>query len=254
MVIYKAEFPNGKVYIGKTINFEMRKYHHIWNSQRFEHSHIIMSKAIRKYGPDNIKWEIIYECSNVEEMNQKEKEFITLYKSTEHEYGYNMVCGDKQDYQLRENFQEEYRVDIIKRKLKSNGHDPEKYVVITEDLSENILTDYSNKIGIRPLSKKYGISRQRLRRFLLSQDIKIDRDIAKEKNTFVPAKDLEERVINQFKEGKTIKQISELEKLTIMIVSRILHDSGVRKSKRFENGKRYDGRQPKSRQHNNQNR
>jgi len=24
MVIYKAEFPNGKVYIGKTINFEMR--------------------------------------------------------------------------------------------------------------------------------------------------------------------------------------------------------------------------------------
>jgi hypothetical protein len=210
-----------------------------------------MSKAIRKYGPDNIKWEIIYECSNVEEMNQKEKEFITLYKSTEHEYGYNMVCGDKQDYQLRENFQEEYRVDIIKRKLKSNGHDPEKYVVITEDLSENILTDYSNKIGIRPLSKKYGISRQRLRRFLLSKGIEIDIEITKIINTFIPSEELTKRVINQFKEGKTIKQISELEKLTIMIVSRILHDSGVRKSKRFENGKRYDGRQPKSRQHNN---
>jgi hypothetical protein len=205
-----------------------------------------MSKAIRKYGVDNIKWEIIYECSNVEEMNQKEKDFIKLFKSTEHDYGYNMVCGDKENYQLRENFDEKYRVDIIKRKLKSNGHDPEKYVIITEELSKMILIDYSNKIGIRPLSKKYSISRQRLRRFLLSQDIKIDRDIAKEKNTFVPTKYLEGSVINQFKEGKTINQISEIEGLTIMIVSRILHDSGVRKSKRFENGKRYDGRQPKS--------
>ena len=28
MVIYKAEFPNGKVYIGKTKNFENRKKSH----------------------------------------------------------------------------------------------------------------------------------------------------------------------------------------------------------------------------------
>ena len=60
-----------------------------------------------------------------------------------------------------------------------------------------------------------------------------------------------DKIVNLYKIGKTIKQISEEEKLTIMIVSRILHDSGVRESKRFKNGKRYDGKQPKKRQLNN---
>lgn len=254
MVIYKAKFPNGKVYIGKTINFTMRKYHHIWGSKRKENDNIIMSKAIKKYGAENIEWEIIYECSSIEEMNQKEIEYIKLYKSTDHKYGYNMVCGGKEDFVIRENFDENYRIDIIRRKLRSNGHDPDKYIVITEDLSKMILDDYSNKIGIRSLSTKYGITRQRLRRFLLSKGVKIDRDIAKIKNTFVPTKDLEERVVAQFNQGKKIKDISGSEGLTIMIVSRILHDSGIRKSKRFKNGKRYDGIQPKSRQYNNQDR
>jgi len=31
-----------------------------------------------------------------------------------------------------------------------------------------------------------------------------------------------------------------------MITSRILHDSGVRISSRFKDGKRYDGKQPKN--------
>jgi len=251
MVIYKAEFPNGKVYIGRTINFKDRKYKHINSSKGEKNSHIIMYKAIRKYGADNIKWEIIHECSSMEEMKEKEKEFINLYKSTEHEYGYNMVCGDKEEYILRENFDENYRIDIIKRKLKSNGHDPEKYVIIDEDLAIKIIEDYKSLIGIRPLSKKYGISRQRLRRFLLSRNIEIDKEIVSKVTTFIPNIELIKDICDDFKSGKTIKSIAEEKNLTIMIVSRILHDAGVRESKRFKNGKRYDGRQPKKRKLNN---
>lgn len=59
-----------------------------------------------------------------------------------------------------------------------------------------------------------------------------------------------EKIVDMFKNGQTIKEIAEKEK-TIMIISRILHDSGVRESKRFLNGKRYDGRQPKNRQNKN---
>jgi hypothetical protein len=251
MIIYKAIFPNEKVYIGKTINFESRKYQHIWNSKRKENSHIIMYKAIRKYGADNIKWEIIHECSSLKEMKEKEKEFINLYKSTEHEYGYNMVCGDKEEYILRDNFDESYRIDIIKRKLKSNGHDPEKYVVIDENLEIKIIEDYKNLIGIRALSKKYGISRQRLRRFLLSKNIEIDKEIVSKITTFVPSIEIIKDICDNFKSGKTIKSIAYEKNLTIMITSRILHDSGVRISKRFKNGKRYDGKQPKKRELNN---
>jgi group I intron endonuclease len=78
LVIYKAEFPNGKVYIGKTKNFEQRKYHHIWNSHREENSHIIMYKAICKYGSDNINWSILCECLDNDDMNKKEIEYIKI--------------------------------------------------------------------------------------------------------------------------------------------------------------------------------
>lgn len=57
--------------------------------------------------------------------------------------------------------------------------------------------------------------------------------------------DLINRIIVKFKNGDTIKKISEDEKMTIMLVSRILHDSSIRKSKRFKNIKGYaffDGR------------
>lgn len=251
MVIYKAEFPNGKVYIGRTKNFNNRIYQHIWNSKRVENNHITMYRAIRKYKPENIKWEILCECSDIKEMKEKEIYYIKLYNSTLEKFGYNMVCGDKEIYKKRENFEDGYMVDIIKRKLKSNGHDPEKYIVIGEKLSEEIKNDYiNNKFSIRKLVKKYKISKQRLTRFLISNNIHIDRDICIFTNSIHINDETTNKIIEKYKSGLTIKKISEENNLTIMIVSRILNDSGVRKSKRFNNGKRYDGKQPKKRQSN----
>lgn len=95
------------------------------------------------------------------------------------------------------------------------------------------------------ISRKYKISKQRISRLLKSNNIIINRNRSSEVNRFNPTKELIEEIINQYKNNKTVKEISVKEKLTIMIVSRILHDSGVRESKRFKNGKRYDGKQPK---------
>jgi len=248
MVIYKAEFPNGKVYIGKTKNFKNRKYQHKWNSERNHDKHIIVYKSIRKYGFDNIKWEILYECKTNEELSKKEIEYIKKYNSTCHKFGYNMVCGDKEEFSKRENFDKEYQVEIIRKKLKSNGHDPNKYIVIDSNLSNEIKNDYLvNKLGIRALNKKYKISRQRLTRFLKSENIEIDKYRASITNSIKLDDVIINRVISKFKNGSTIKKISKEENHTIQTISRILHDSGIRKSKRFKDGKRYDGKQPKKR-------
>jgi hypothetical protein len=245
-VVYKAEFPNGKVYIGKSKNFENRKYHHIWNSKRSDHKHIMMSRAINKYGPDSIKWSIICECLSYDDMNQKEIEFIKLYNSTLHEFGYNMVCGDKFVYEKRNNFDENYKVDIIKKKLKSNGHDPDKYVVITDELKSEIINDYvDNKLSRNALVKKYSISKQRMSRLLKSENIEINMNKSSEVNSKKFDIEYINKIIELFNSGLNIKTIGEQENLTIMIVSRILHDSGTRMSSRFKNGKRYDGKQPK---------
>ena len=206
-----------------------------------------MSRAINKYGPDSIKWSIICECLSYDDMSQKEIEFIKLYNSTLHEFGYNMVCGDKFLYEKRNNFDENYKVDIIKKKLKSNGHDPDKYVVITDELKKEIINDYvDNKLSRNALVKKYSISKQRMSRLLKSENIEINMNKSSEVNTKKFDIEYINKIIELFNSGLNIKTIGEQENLTIMIVSRILHDSGTRISSRFKNGKRYDGKQPKN--------
>ena len=90
-------------------------------------------------------------------------------------------------------------------------------------------------------------------RFLKKENILLDKERSSKVNTFNPTIGLVTKIIDKYQNKKTIKDIASEENLTIMIVSRILHDSGIRESKRFKNGKRYDGKQPKNRKSNNQN-
>lgn len=242
IVIYKAEFPNAKVYIGKSKNFESRKMSHFYNSNYKKTTSTKMKRAINKYGFDSIKWEIIFESDDIDIINEKEKEYIIFFDSIKN--GYNISNGGDGGDTISNN---ERKIDIIRQQLNSKGIDPDKYVIITDFLKKEILDDYNiNKLSIKALCRKFSISEQRMSRFLKSEGIEIDR----EKCVLTNSKkfDIEyiNKIIELFNSGLNIKTIGEQENLTIMIVSRILHDSGTRISSRFKNGKRYDGRQPKN--------
>lgn len=238
-VIYKAEFPNGKVYIGKSKDFDSRKIKHSYSTRYYNTK---LTNAINKYGFDSIKWEIIFETDDINILNQKEIEFILKYDSIKN--GYNTSTGGDGGDTISNNPR---RVDIIKQQLTSKGYDSDSYYIeISDIISKSIIDDYiNNKLSIREISKKYNISRQRLSRFFKSNNTEIDKDRVKLTNSVKLSDDKINSVISKYKNGKTIKDISEEEGLTIMITSRILHDAGVRLSTRFKDGKRYDGRQPK---------
>lgn len=53
----------------------------------------ILQRAILKYGKENFKREILYISQNVEENNQKEKEFIKAYNAIEDKNFYNIAEG-----------------------------------------------------------------------------------------------------------------------------------------------------------------
>ena len=91
IVIYKAEFPNSKVYIGKSKNFESRKMSHFYNSNYKKTTSTKMKRAINKYGFDSIKWEIIFESDDIDIINEKEKEYIIFFDSIKN--GYNISNG-----------------------------------------------------------------------------------------------------------------------------------------------------------------
>lgn len=90
-LIYMIKFPNGKIYIGKTISSVNKRIRdHISEAKRG--SRLKVHNAMKKY---NYKIQIsILEDSILEsELSQKEIFYIAKYNSTKHNIGYNMTYG-----------------------------------------------------------------------------------------------------------------------------------------------------------------
>lgn len=87
--VYKHTFPNQKVYIGITRQDVNRR----WRNGNGYQSNIYLKNAIKKYGWENIKHEILFENLTKNEAESKEIELISLYQSTNRKYGYNILDG-----------------------------------------------------------------------------------------------------------------------------------------------------------------
>jgi group I intron endonuclease len=92
MIIYKAEnLINHKVYVGKTSNtLEHRRWGHFSAARKGIKT--IFHNAIRKYGIDCFKFSVLCKCSSSENLNRREKYFITTLDSMTPN-GYNMTKG-----------------------------------------------------------------------------------------------------------------------------------------------------------------
>lgn len=87
--IYKiTNLINGKVYIGQSKNPEKRFLEHIYGKNNYKS---IIHMAINKYGIDNFSFEIIEHMT--ENYNEREKYWISYYKSNDKIFGYNITDG-----------------------------------------------------------------------------------------------------------------------------------------------------------------
>lgn len=87
-IVYKLTFPNNKIYIGQTKNFDTRMYHY----KRLNSTSKLVGRAIKKYGWNNIKKEIIY-TTTIKFIDKHERYFIEKYKSNDIKFGYNLESG-----------------------------------------------------------------------------------------------------------------------------------------------------------------
>lgn len=83
--LYKHTTPSGKVYIGITCN-EVKKR---WSNGNGYVQNQYFYRAIRKYGWENIKHEILLTGLTKEKAEWWEKRMIKKYRSTNPKYGYN---------------------------------------------------------------------------------------------------------------------------------------------------------------------
>lgn len=87
---------NSMQYIGKTINkLKIRLYNHKCHKTSY------IGRAIKFYGWENFKVEILEECANRTELNEREKYWIkTLNTKTPN--GYNLTSGGESGYKVSE--------------------------------------------------------------------------------------------------------------------------------------------------------
>lgn len=87
MYVYKTtNLLNNKIYIGKRV---YRKKDDDW----YLGSGVYLNRAIKKYGRDNFKKEIIEWCDNKTHLCEREIYWISYFNSTDHKIGYNLSLG-----------------------------------------------------------------------------------------------------------------------------------------------------------------
>ena len=97
-IVYKTtNLVNNKIYIGqhKSSVFEPDKY---------IGSGTLLAEAIKKYGIQNFKNELLCECASQEELDQKEIYFIAEYRTTDRHIGYNVTTGGNANTQTTKGF------------------------------------------------------------------------------------------------------------------------------------------------------
>lgn len=88
-IIYKYTSPSQKIYIGQTNQGLKRR---AYNGEGYKHS-IYFYNAIKKYGWENFKSQILKQNLNKQQANYWEEYYIKYYQSNNRNYGYNISEG-----------------------------------------------------------------------------------------------------------------------------------------------------------------
>ena len=232
MIINKI---NLKKYIGCTRDYKKRWKRHISDSKNM-HKNYALHKAIQKYGVENFIFEVIEECTSIEVMKDREKEFIKDF-NTFHGDGYNMTEGgdgvlsgavsqetrDKLSKSLKGRiFTDEHKKNIViglkNSKYKRPSPSQETRDKLSKSLKGRIFTDEHKKnIGEANKGRKMSdYTKEQLRKSnigkKLSEETKAKLSIASKKFTNTPEykEAARQRMIgNQHAKGMTFKHTEE---------------------------------------------
>lgn len=117
-VIYKLNYPNGKIYIGLTTDLQRRMWEH--NNLNINKPRQVCDKAIMKYGKMT-EVEILEFITDIEDLEEREKYWIKYYNANSKEKGYNLNDGGSNAYHVGEDntravFTNNEVLDIRKRR------------------------------------------------------------------------------------------------------------------------------------------
>jgi group I intron endonuclease len=139
MLIYKiTNLINDKIYIGKQKS----------NNENYYGSGVLIKRAIKKYGIEKFKKDIIEECFDYDTLNQREIYWINFYKSTEKNIGYNITQGGEFGDTLTNNPNREAIIEKMRAKAKLKiGEKNNFYGKHHSDKTKKIIGEKNTRYG-----------------------------------------------------------------------------------------------------------
>ena len=128
--VYCHTAPNGKRYVGISNNPEKR-----WNNGEGYIKNYLFYRAIKKYGWDAFKHEILYDNLTLKQAGELEKKIINEWNLLNPQYGYNLREGGNGKFS-------EYSRYLMSKSRKNNKnsvgqyHSPENRKKISDSLKE----------------------------------------------------------------------------------------------------------------------
>lgn len=114
--IYKTtNLINNKIYIGqhKSDTF----------NENYKGSGIMIKRALKEYGKEHFKVELLESCESQDELNNKEIYYINLFKSQDTNIGYNIVQGGQERFFTGQKHSEASKLKMSE-KAKLRPHPP----------------------------------------------------------------------------------------------------------------------------------
>lgn len=117
-VVYRHIFPNGKSYVGITC---VKPYYYRWRASSGYKKQPKVYRAIKKYGWENIKHELLYENLSRDDANRIEQEMISKYDSVTN--GYNISTGGGGTYGVPCSEEKKLKISRANKGKPWNGND-----------------------------------------------------------------------------------------------------------------------------------
>ena len=148
--VYKiTNILNNKIYIGITSIGTGRRFKVHCSKSRLG-SNYPLHKAIKEYGEDKFRPDLIEICDSVETLREREKYFISLFNSTDPNIGYNTTNGGEYIEVTQE------MREALSKAQKGRAHTEAYKGVVQYNKDGNFVKEWSN---MTEASKETGVSR-----------------------------------------------------------------------------------------------
>ena len=146
-IVYIHTTPSGKMYAGITHQTAEQR----WRGGKGYKNNQPFYRAIKKYGWDNIKHEIIASELSYDEAAQMERDLISKYKLTDKKFGYNICFGGEDGWiGVHHTKHAKEKMSYAKRGKPS----PRKGVKLSEETKKRLRESHKGKYRGAPVKPK----------------------------------------------------------------------------------------------------